>query len=288
MNTTKLIMKNILFILSIILSVGISDAVSQELKWDDVYYTSGPYSGGRKILWEDYDVLEKTQFLELHYKAIRYCMENMGKHREELNPNLFGRNVFMGNKVTPLVIVMMYREYGDEQKAAQVAYKYWLDSNHNPELASAEEDPDSFVIDAYIRAGMYREALHFYNIAYDDMVRRLSIGSDIKLVKTNFLKYEQNWPEEAAIYKRFIKSWKQTKQLAKTEKPKPLDPAVQNHEWFYSDKQEEVLKALEYYHANKVNFILEKALKHKDPVISAKAKEYLESLTKGAGDETKH
>jgi hypothetical protein len=48
-----------------------------------------------------------------------------------------------------------------------------------------------------------------------------------------------------------------------------------------------VLKALEYYHTNKVNFMLEKALKHKDPVVAAKAKEYMESLAKGTGDETK-
>lgn len=83
-----------------------------------------------------------------------------------------------------------------------------------------------------------------------------------------------------------MQDWAQTKKLAKTEKPKPLDPAVQNHEWFYSNKQEEALKALEYYHANKVRFMLEKALKHKDPVIAAKAKEYLESPVKGEKNET--
>ena len=60
-------------------------------------------------------------------------------------------------------------------------------------------------------------------------------------------------------------------------------------EWFYSYKQKEVLKALEYNHVNNVRFMLEKALKHKDPAVVAKAKEYLESLgkDKGEGDGTK-
>jgi len=278
-------MKNILFVFPLILFVWISNAAPQELQWEDVYYTSGPFNGGRKVLWVDYAVLPKTQFLELHYKAIQYCLENMGKSKEDLSPAMFGHNVFIvGNNVTPLAIMMMYREYGDEQKAALMAYKYWVDSNGAPQELSAEEDPDSFVIDAYLRAGMYKEALQFYHVAYDNLMKWLALSTDTKLIKNNFKEYKQNWPGHAEQYQLFMRSWKDTKQLAKTAKPKPLDPAVQNHEWFYSDKQAEVLKALAYYHANKVKFMLEKALKHKNPVIAAKAKEYLGSMGNGKGN----
>lgn len=274
-------MKNA-FGLVIILLANITIAISQEINWEDVYYTSGPYKGGRKVQWKKYNVSQKTQFLELHLKAINYCISNMGEQKGELDPELSGRYLFVNTThITPLALVKLYRQYGNEQKAAQIAHKYWVDSNHNPILESAEEDPDSFVIDAYVRAGMYKEAIRFYNIAHEHMLQRLSIGTDVKLLKTNFREYEQNWPEEAAIYDRFVKGWREAKQLAKTANPKSLDPAVQHHEWFYSDKQQEVLKALEYYHKHDVSFMLEKALKHKNAVIAAKAKEYLANTVKG-------
>lgn len=100
---------------------------------------------------------------------------------------------------------------------------------------------------------------------------------EIKLLKEQ-IKYDS---ELKNAYSNFMKEWNQVKKLAKTEKPKPLDPTVQNHEWFYSNKQEEVLKALAYYYEYKVRFMLEKALNHRDPVVAAKAKEYLENLSKG-------
>lgn len=104
--------------------------------------------------------------------------------------------------------------------------------------------------------------------------RKLSKEEEIQKLKEK-MKYDT---ELKSNYDNFMKEWREAKKLVKTEKPKPLDPAVQHHEWFYSGKQEEVLKSLEYYHTNKVSFMLEKALKHKDPVIAAKVKEYLEKL----------
>jgi hypothetical protein len=91
----------------------------------------------------------------------------------------------------------------------------------------------------------------------------------------------------AKSYQKMMNNWARAKKLHKTVEPKPLAPAVQHHEWFYSDKQEEILKALNYYYQNKVRFMLEKAVTNKDKAISAKATELLEKLKQGGGDETK-
>ncbi len=157
-------------------------------------------------------------------------------------------------------------------------YKYWVDSKHNPSLESPEGFPEDYIISSYEEAEMYKELAAFYPQAYDEKMKHLAAISNVKLLKDDFAAYKKRWPQEAKDYKKFIRKWEDAKKLAKTTKPKPLDPAVQYHEWFYSDKQEEVLKALAYYHEYKVRFMLEKAMKHTDPKVAAKAEEYLINL----------
>ena len=283
MNKTFFVLLAFLFLIGIPLEL-----MSAELMWQDVYYTSGPYIGAQKNPWSNRNEEQKAAYLELHYKAIQYCFQNIGKQPKELDLSQSGPYIVNFPKITLEVVSMYYRMYGDLQKSAGLKYKYWVDSNHNPLLGYADTNPLDFVIGGYEEASMYKELVGFYPVAYDDMMRWLAKSTDIKLIKTDFKKYKQNWPEKAEKYQELMRNWAKAKKLAKTEKPNPLDPAVQNHEWFYSEKQEEVLKALEYYYQNKVKFMLEKALNHKDPVIAAKAKEYLESLSKVTGDETKH
>ncbi|OGR52159.1 MAG: hypothetical protein A2049_12695 [Elusimicrobia bacterium GWA2_62_23] len=180
-------------------------------------------------------------------------------------------------QMTPEFTAYYYRKYGDLKKSAECLYRYWLNSNHNPEWAHPDSSPYEPVLYAYEEAGLYKEKSEFYSQAYPDFMKWLAAGTDVKLLKSNFSKYKKMWPEHAERYLSFKSNWRRAEALAKTGKPKGLDSDVQNHEWFYSEKQEEVLKALEYYQKHKVKFMLENALKHKDPAIVEKAKHYLEN-----------
>jgi len=269
MNKTSL-----LFVLLIVSQ----SALATELRWDDVYYASGPYIGAQKTPWADRDESQKAGYLELHYKAIIYCLQNLNKSPAALRPEISGPQLKSFPLVTPEVISSLYREYGDYKRAAEVGYKYWVDSKHKPLLQSPEGDPIDYVIFGYKQAQMYKELAAFYAQAHKEKMKWLAGSTDVTLLKNDFNKYKQNWPSQAENYQQFMNNWAKAKKLAKTSKPKPLDPAVQHHEWFYSEKREEVLKALEYYNKHNVVFMLEKALKHKDPVMAAKAKEYLDGL----------
>lgn len=264
-----------------VLCVTIAVPVSSEVVvWEDIRHFPWPIAGH---VWAEKNEVQKTAYLELVYNAINYCLRNIGKPTKELDLSQSGPYVVNVYRVTPEVVSMYYRMYGDLQKSAEFKYKYWVDSNHKPILGNADQNPLDFVISGFEEAGMYKELAAFYPQAYEEKVKRLARFSNIKLFKEDFSAYKKRWPQEAKDYQEFMRKWEEAKKLAKTTKPKPLDPAVQHHEWFYSDKQEEVLKALAYYHEHKVNFMLEKSLKHKDPVIAAKAKEYLENLGKEAG-----
>jgi hypothetical protein len=243
----------------------------KEVSWTDILNPDGTM----RIEWGKSDEKLKASYLESYRNAISLCSQNIGKAPKELNRDVAGPRVGIFYKVTPETIAMLYREYGDLGKAAEVKYKYWVSSKGSPELMNADGNPIDFVISGYEEAQMYKELADFYSQAYPNKMKWLGESTDLKLLKSNFSKYQSNWPDYANEYQSFMRSWGKAKKLAKTTKPKPLDPAVQNHEWFYSDKQEEVLKALAYYSQNKVRFMLEKALSHKDPVVAAKAKEYL-------------
>ncbi|MEW5905558.1 MAG: hypothetical protein AB1734_02125 [Elusimicrobiota bacterium] len=246
--------------------------------WEEMYYTSGPYVGAHKKAWDKRDEFEKARFLELHYRAIRYLEGNLGKQPEGLDLTITGRPIVNFPKITLEVLAMYYRKYGDLRKAAELKYKFWADAGGSPVLGYAEEDPLDFVILGYEEAGMHKEVLPFYEKRYQDYARALKdfLGEDL----SDFDRYRGRYPQEAENYLSFMEGWERAKKLAKTSKPKPLDPAVQHHKWFYSDKTEEVLKALEYYRKHKVRFMFEKALKDKRPVIAKKAQEYLDNWDK--------
>jgi hypothetical protein len=227
---------------------------------------------------------QKAFYLE-HYRAeIDYCLNSIGKKAKDLNPEM-GCCAGIGDApVSYFRIALKYMSYNDPVKASSYYYKDWVESLANPNWHSFE-DPLYALIFAYKQAGMYKETLPFYQKAYEKLMLRLKNETDITLIKNNFKKYKKYWPEEADDYLSLMRDWAKARELAKTVKPKPLDPAVQNNEWFHSSKQEEVLKALDYYYQNNVRFMLEKASGFKDPVIAAKAKEYLKKMDKDKGNE---
>jgi len=240
----------------------------------------------------------KARDLERIKGSIDYCLVNVGKKFSELDEKKAGTfwpyNLSI-SVLTYMVIADKYDAYGDMGKAGDYYYLNWLhyntpqtDATRWPWPTGESDDPFLAAIGSWEYAGRYTELAAHYK---DYIIYRYSprkVGPKEEQIKEMKKALKFGDKDMRLRYESNLKKLEEYKKLAKTEKPKPLDPAVQNHEWFYSDKQEEVLKALEYYHANKVNFMLEKALKHKNSVIAVKAKEYLESLTKGAGDEPKH
>jgi len=236
--------------------------------------------------------------LEKYKVPIEYFLKNLHKKTTELDVPM--KETTLDHKyVTYCLIAKKYYWYGDSIKSAEYFYRDWLDQQNllkgttGPipwDCGRADADSLLGAFSLWEENQVYTELVAHYPELYRYKMEGYRISSDVKLIKTNFEKYKKNWPEEARDYQEMMRKWGQAKKLAKTIKPKPLAPAVQHHEWFYSDKQEEVLRALAYYSKHKVNFMLEKALKHKDPIIAAKAKEYLENPVKDkepAGDESK-
>ena len=267
--------------ISIVLILCSSCWVSAEvLRWSEVLNSDG----APRTSWDKKDEYQKAEYLELYFQSIKYCQQNIGKRTNVIDSEISGPRVAIFYAITYETISMLYREYGDFKKSADYMLMFWEEFKKNPNntpILNADGNPTGYVINAYKDAGMYIELLSFYPKAYEEKISRLSLISNIHMLKYKFSAYKKRWPKEAKEYERFMKRWKEAKLLAGNSKPKPLDVAVQNHEWFYSDKREEVLKALAYYHDNKVDFMLEKALAHKDPVVAARAKEYLEDLKKG-------
>jgi len=132
------------------------------------------------------------------------------------------------------------------------------------------------------QAGQYEKMLQHYQEYHDDYFYVIGRGTNSQAGDFPPLEFEiLQDPELEQAYNSFMDEWEKVKELVKAgTPPKPLDPDVQNHEWFYSDNQEEVLKALNYYYVHKVKFMLEKARKHKDPIVAKKAKEYLKKLAR--------
>lgn len=253
------------------------------ITWEDILNSDGT----NKSDWADSSETKKAGYLELYHQAISYCSQNIGKAPKDLQQDIIGPRVSIFYKVTQETIAMLYREYGDLRKAADIRYNYWVSSQGSPELMNADENPSYFVIAGFEEATMYTNLARFYPLAYKALLERYSQFTSTITLHSDFAEFKRNWPKQADEYQEFMHGWAKAKKLAKTARPKPLDLAVQHHEWFYSDKQEEVLKALAYYHTNKVQFMLEKALKHKDPVLAAKAKEYLDMLSKSKENEKK-
>lgn len=235
--------------------------------------------------------------LEKDKDSVDYFLVNIHKKISELDAKK-GEGNFDYKYVTYGLVAKIYYWYGDPLKSAEYFYKDWVDYE---KLVKETKGPIpwddghsqgtslSGAFNLWEENRAYSELVKHYPELYEyEMEHYFKPFTDIKLLKTDFAEYKKNWPIEAAYYQEMMQKWGRAKKLAKTTKPKPLDPAVQHHEWFYSDKQEEVLKALEYYHNRKVRFMLEKALKHKKPVIAAKAREYLDtSVKEGTGNDKK-
>lgn len=245
------------------------------VSWDEVFYSSGQYAGGQKVSWDDMNEEQKAFYLERYAGEINYCLSNYGKMAKDIDSKMQCCAGIGDSPVSYFRIGLKYANYGDYKQAAYYYHKDWLESIKNPNWRMYE-DPLYATILAYEQVGMYTEALQFYERAYQEMIKDFT-AEDIKLLKTDFTAFKQEFPDFADRYTPFMADWEKAKKLAKIAKPKSLAPAVKNHEWFFSDKPEEVLKALQYYNDNKVKFMVEKAAKDKRPVVAKKAKEYLDN-----------
>lgn len=226
--------------------------------------------------------------LEKIREQIEYYRVNL--HEKVDNIDAYMKTEALGSKhVTYCLIAKKYYWYGDRLKSADYFYKDWGDqaellrSTTGPipwDCGHSDGNSLTGAMSLWEETYDYPKFIAHFQELYDHTIKSFGTFSKVSLIKSNFAEYKKNWPMEANHYTQMMQRLNQAKKLAKTTKPKPLAPAVQNHEWFYSDKQEEVLKALEYYHKHTVRFMLEKALKHKSPGIAAKAKEYLDNPVK--------
>lgn len=226
---------------------------------------------------------KKAATLEELRKEILYCKENYGKDTNLLDVKKGGR--FLAPKITDAIIADKYWQYGDYLRSAEYYYRDWEiyknDKKSWERTAMGDDNPLLMSIAALGVLQHFGKVVEYYSEYYQyEMATKYKPLSDTTLLTSNFEKYKESWPSLAKQYQEMMTNWTSAKQFAKTTRPKPLDLAVQHHEWFYSDRQAEVLKALAYYHKHKVRFMLEKALNHKNPAVAAKAKQYLESLPK--------
>lgn len=284
----------------ILLFAGFARSGHAEITEDKIWKKTGGYV----IPWRNMVPGKKAFALEGYKKQIDYAMANVGKSFKDIDSeqvNSKAYEVEVGY-ITYGLIAGQYCGYGDYKKCAEYHYKDYLQaiecSRKLQTIAPipkecwggtvGDHDLLAVVVDAYEMGGYYEEALPYYRMWLNNWVKDIKGNSfEEKLsILIEKAKTDDSLREGAEVINR----WRKAVKLAKTAKPKTLDPAVQHHKWFYSDKQEEVLKALNYYYTHNVLFMLEKALKHKDPVIASKAKEYLDNLVKtkeAAGHETK-
>lgn len=241
---------------------------------------------------------EITVTLEKIKNEIDLCKANKGKSFDEIEMISVGDvgAYDMGVKViTDGLIASKYEWYGDLSKAADYYYKdYLVQSGKKPWKSKhnwgspGDSTPFPLFMGVLEQNQDYQRMVKVYP-EYFNYYFNLDLykGSEKEKVKKlrEKMKYDTELKNQ---YDSFMKEWQEVKRLAKTIKPKSLDPAVQSHEWFYSSKQDEVLKSLDYYFTHKVQFMLEKALSHKDPVVAAKAREYLGNLAKGETNETEN
>lgn len=278
------------------------------LSWNSTGYT-GLANGstvvvntGLNITGEQFDVKEKTIALEREYESIEYCLSNMGKTFNTLDAGRIGSDKgfreFSSAITFGLVAVKFQDDYGDPVRAAKYFYMDWSEykkcekewKNRTRKTACdtfgagpGDYNPLGFAIGQWKSAGLYKEALQHYSEYFDETFLLLPENSPRKEKLRLFHETINDNLELRKKYLDFMRDWKEAKQLAKHNSHKSVDITMQNHEWFYSHKQSEVLKALSYYNKHKVRFMLEKALSHKDATVSKRAREYLGKLDKEAG-----
>jgi len=248
--------------------------------------------------WEGMSVEFKTFALEKYHEQINYSLANLGKSFKEVDPEKVNDKAYelKVGYITYGLIGGQYCWYGDYKKCAEYEYKDYLQARKCSK-ESVRIKPDCWggslgeghllghVINTYELHKDYKSALPYYRKWLDERVFGYEGNTFEEKLKN--LKSKAEKDENLAKAVELIDDWEKAKQLAKTEKPIPMDPAVQNHEWFYSSKSAEVLKALDYYYTNKVKFMIEKAVKHKNPVVAKKAKEYLDNWEAKPAEEKK-
>lgn len=242
----------------------------------------------------------RTETLERTKAKINYCLANLGKNINEVDLKQVGDNDANLCVITyGLIAQKYYRPYRDIGKAADYYYLEWKHTRGS-ECGSYDEtgkftidcagkdkncvwpygeyNPFSEALGAWKEAGQYKKAAKYYKEYFDDWVNRFD-GNTYEEKLREFNEERKKHAGMQENYETLMKEWNDVKKLAKTEKPQ-LEPAVQHHEWFYSDKTVEVIKALAYYNRNKVKFMIDKAVKHNNPVVAKKAKEYLANWDK--------
>lgn len=253
--------------------------VSPDKIWD---------KNGRYIVpWEEMPVEHKTLALEKYLQEIEYSLAHVGKSFVDIDSRRVNSKAYEleVGYITYGLIGSKYCRYGDYKKCAEYDFKNYQQAKKCAREASPTKPTcwggalgDGYHLLAPVVADFelnndYKGALPYYRIWLNDLVGNLK-GENLE-EKLENLKIRTENNERKQNVMEIVLRWENAKKLAKTSKPKPLDPVVQHHEWFYSDKPEEVLKALEYYHKYKVRFMVEKAAKDKRPSVAKKAKEYL-------------
>jgi len=245
--------------------------------------------------WDGYTQEQIAETLENTKEQIDYCLKNIGKKYTEVDLSRIGddsRSMF--ESVGVITYGLVAYKYRDAEKSAEYFYKDWLELKkcEDARVEGVKRDgcfsfgngpgdynPLASAIGQWSNAGRYSEALKHYDEYYDysffSHMRNMGDLERKRQLKAELLRDS----ELAKRHEYFLREWQRLKRLSKTAKPIALDPYVQNHEWFYSEKQEEVLKALDYYFQNKVRFMLEKAVSHKDPVVAKKARELVDKLS---------
>ena len=252
--------------------------------------------GPRDARWAQISENQKAVILEKYIREIGYCKSNIGKDFKEVDSRKMGDDEsYKGivDRITDGMIAFKYVRYGDVYKSMKHFYKEWseykmcLSSSNTPCSIDGPGDynPLAQLIGELEREYAYQEALKFYPEYIDDLASNFPGETDKE--QREALEAHVKEVGEMDIYAQVMRDYQNAKKLALIESPKPLNRAVQHHVWFYSDKPEEVFKALKYYSDNKVKFMVEKAAKDKRAAIAKKAKEYLDNWDKPVAEDKK-
>lgn len=273
------------FLVGLIVCLMNSGVSSAEIKQEYIWNADSTYV----VPWDKMSIEYKTFALERYWSEINYSLANLGKSFKDIDPTKVNDEIYKRDVgyITYGLIAGHYCWYGNYKKCAEYHYKDYLQA-WKCSKESARIKPECWggapgewisllspVVNIYELHNDYKGALPYYREWLNDWASKFE-GKTLE-EKLKNLKAQVGEDEDWKDAMRLIERWEKAKALAKTEKPIPMDPAVQRHEWFYSRKSEEVLKALDYYHTNKVKFMIEKAVKHKNPVVTKKAMEYLDN-----------
>lgn len=245
------------------------------------------------------DIIRQTIDLEHEYVNIQYCLANVGKSFKDLDMEKIGNDKGFKNFTSSITYGLIAVKFQDDYRSFEEAGKYfyldwleykkcekeWLSQKRKTPCDTfgsgpGEYSPLAYAIGQWKHAGLYSKALQHYPEYFDDTFLNQPVGLTRTERLEALLSEKKGNPELKQKYLDFMKEWEETKILAKNTRTTPKDLVMLNHLWFYSSKEAEVLKSLAYYHKYKVRFMLEKALKHKNPAVVTKARKYLKSSPK--------